>query len=108
LFSPTGDHAPSTSCTVTPVGVFYFKKEKFKMDGQLVVTLVALFIGLLVAAGVFLLGREIVLWYFRINQIADDLHVIANHYRALDTGKRPAPVSNSYSGIGSAPAPMRK
>jgi hypothetical protein len=78
------------------------------MDGQLVVTLVALFIGLFVVAGVFMLCREIVLWYFRINQIADDLHVIADHYRALDTSKRPASASSTYSGIGSAPAPMRK
>lgn len=38
--------------------------------------------GLAVCIGVFLALREVALWYFRINQIADNIAVIADHYRA--------------------------
>jgi ABC-type bacteriocin/lantibiotic exporter with double-glycine peptidase domain len=53
------------------------------MDGQLIVILFVSVIGLLVAAAIFLICRALVLWYFRINEMADDLHVIAQHYRQL-------------------------
>lgn len=48
---------------------------------------------------VFLVIREVVLWYFRLNEIANNIAYIANHYRAVDraneqqqaTRPRPAP-----------------
>lgn len=71
--------------------------------------------GWLLTAGIvvvvfFLLCRQAVLWYFRINQIADDLHIIAQHYRAnapVLQQQSVAPNQKRYSGIGSAPAPLR-
>lgn len=36
-----------------------------------------------IGIGIFLLCRQLILWYFRINQMADDLHIIAAHYEAL-------------------------
>jgi len=43
---------------------------------------IMLYIGAL-AIGVllFIALRSVVLWYWRINEMADDLRVIANHYR---------------------------
>lgn len=47
------------------------------------------FIGVVVImAVIFLVIRQFVLWYWKIDQIAADLHVIANHYRSL---QRPRP-----------------
>lgn len=56
--------------------------------------------GWLLTAGIvvvvfFLLCRQFVLWYFRISQIADDLHVIAQHYRQLSGATLPAPTRPS-------------
>lgn len=36
-----------------------------------------------VTVGLFVVLREVVLWYFRLGEIADNLKVIADHYRAL-------------------------
>lgn len=43
-----------------------------------------LIIALVVAFVVFLVIRELVLWYFRLNQIANDIGYIADHYRQLE------------------------
>lgn len=46
---------------------------------------------LLVILVIFLILRQFVLWYFRLNQIADDLATIADHYRRQDqTAIRPS------------------
>ena len=47
-----------------------------------------LMIAIAVTVIVFLIFRQLVLWYFRLNQIADDIAVIANHYRALAREER--------------------
>ena len=39
----------------------------------------------------FLVIRQGVLWYFRINQMADNLQYIADHYRKIDGVSAPAP-----------------
>lgn len=46
--------------------------------------LATLFVGLIIVLVVFLVIRELVLWYFRLNQIADNIAYIASHYRAAD------------------------
>lgn len=40
--------------------------------------------GLVIAIVILLILRQLVLWYFRINQIANDIAYIANYYRVLD------------------------
>lgn len=45
--------------------------------GWLLTALVLLFV-------VFLILRQLVLWYFRLNQIANDIAYIAQHYRVMD------------------------
>ena len=54
-----------------------------------------LFIGLFFTFVLFVALRAIVLWYFRINEIADDLHVIAQHYRQLASQPLPPPTRPS-------------
>ena len=44
----------------------------------------------IVAAVVFVIIRQAVLWYFRINQMADNLQVIADHYRKIDGIQKPS------------------
>lgn len=41
-------------------------------------------IGLAIMFGIFLAIREIVLWYFRLNQIANNIAYIADHCRRID------------------------
>lgn len=36
---------------------------------------------------VFLAIRQFVLWYYRINEMADNLAYIANHFREIDQAK---------------------
>ena len=60
---------------------------------------------LAIGVAIFLLCRQVVLWYFRINQIADDLHVIANHYRKLNGVK--IPTQQQYAGEVKSPLPIR-
>lgn len=57
--------------------------------------LVTLLAGLSIIFVVFLVIREIVLWYFRINQIADNIAYIANHYRAIDQATEQQRVSSA-------------
>jgi hypothetical protein len=52
----------------------------------------------------FLALRQCVLWYFRLNQIADDLHVIADHYRSQ--AKAATPVQPTAGHV-PAPRPTR-
>lgn len=63
------------------------------MFADLTSSLIGLVIILAVCIGVFLALREVTLWYFRINQIADDLAVIAAHYRSL---RPPRPIPPGY------------
>lgn len=35
-----------------------------------------------ISIGLFLVLRRLTLWYFRINEMADNLAVIADHYRS--------------------------
>lgn len=37
-----------------------------------------------VTVGLFVVFRELVLWYFRLGEIADNLKVIADHYRQVE------------------------
>jgi TM2 domain-containing membrane protein YozV len=39
---------------------------------------------LVIAIAIFLLIRQLVLWYFRVNEIADNIAYIADHYRHVD------------------------
>lgn len=59
--------------------------------------LTAIIGGVGIVLAIFLVLRQIVLWYFRINEIAEDLHVIAQHYRALDynSKRQTAPQTNA-------------
>lgn len=56
-----------------------------------------------VVFGVFLVIRQAVLWYFRINEMADDLRYIANHYRAIDqeAGRKRIEETRRTTGAGS-------
>ena len=47
-------------------------------------TLAPLLIYLVIAVLVFLLFRQLVLWYWRLNEIADSVVYIAQHFRAID------------------------
>lgn len=81
------------------------------MDTQGIAALITLGIGLFFVIVIFLVLRELVLWYFRINQIADNLAYIADHFRRVDqeAGRRVQPATNSGTGsVGSGPAPMSK
>lgn len=68
-----------------------------------------------VAAVIFLVIRQAVLWYFRINQMADNLQFIADHYRAIrhdmemeriKAGHRNGGATTPAQRVYSAPAPM--
>lgn len=50
----------------------------------------------------FIVLRQLVLWYFRLNQIADDIAVIANYYRSQLQASA-APTTPPPSGLQSAP-----
>lgn len=77
---------------------------------NLIGSLTVLVITGLVAMFVFLLIRQIMLWYWRVNEIADNLAVIANHYRSLQPNARPAnpqpPRGPQAAGVGSPFTPM--
>jgi hypothetical protein len=57
-------------------------KEGIKMDFVNMLLTVGAIIG--ASIGIFLVCRQIVLWYFRLNQIAENLQYIADHFREQD------------------------
>lgn len=62
------------------------------MFADLVPGLIGLVVILAVCIGVFLALRQVTLWYFRINEMADNIAVIADYYRNLkQTGNRQVP-----------------
>ena len=64
-----------------------------------------LFIGLFFTFVLFVALRALVLWYFRINEIADDLHVIAQHYRQIASQPLPLPTRPSAQSAPTHPRP---
>ena len=59
------------------------------MDAQLLVTLVAALVGLLVVAFVFLAIRQLLLWYWRVNEAVDTLKSIESLLRERLPIQRP-------------------
>jgi hypothetical protein len=61
-----------------------------------------------VVAVIFLVIRQVVLWYFRVNQMADDLHAIANHFRAIEQKEAQGRIAAlQRSAAVNPPAPIR-
>lgn len=56
---------------------------------NLIVGLIVFGVGLAIMFGIFLAIREIVLWYWRLNDIANNLTYIADYYRRRE-GQLPA------------------
>lgn len=54
------------------------------MDPLTLESLGWLLTALIIVLVLFLLLRQLVLWYFRLNQIANDIAYIAQHYRVAD------------------------
>lgn len=67
-------------------------------------------VALAISIAVFLVLRQLVLWYWRINEMADNIAYIANHYRALDkeAGRRVVQTTQSNQGAGSPFSSMGK
>lgn len=63
---------------------------------------------LIIVFGIFLLIRQLVLWYFRLNEIADNIAYIAHHYRVIDheAGVKRIEQARQQTGAGSPFAPM--
>ena len=74
------------------------------MDG-----LALLLTSFVIAFVLFLALRQLVLWYYRLNEIADNIAYIAEHYRRIDrdAGVR-STQDSARSGAGSPFTPMGK
>lgn len=57
----------------------------------------------IVALAIFIIIRQFMLWYWRVNEIADNLAYIADHYRRIDqeAGRRRIEETRNTSGAGS-------
>lgn len=67
--------------------------------------LLLLIFALAVFVAIFIFCRQFTLWYFRLNQIADDIAVIAAHYRSLRASAAPPPPAGTVEV--SPPAPRK-
>lgn len=86
-------HTTNDACALVTVCICSSKSVEFtpQEDIELEYLFNPLFIlvaGVAVCIGLFLALREVALWYFRINQIADNIAVIADYCRAQ---KAPVP-----------------
>lgn len=75
---------------------------------DLVYGLVGLAIIIFVIAAIFTVVREITLWYFRLGEMADNLKVIANHYRMLAVKPPEYDRQLDNAGAGAQPAPLQR